>query len=50
MADIDKIVKSANNFYNSKVTTEGRGRFWRSRESTILLLVDMLPIHLLVDG
>ena len=27
MADIDKIVKSANNFYNSKVTTEGRGRF-----------------------
>ena len=27
MADIDKIVRSANNFYNSKVTTEGRGRF-----------------------
>ena len=27
MADIDKIVKSANNFYTSKVTTEGRGRF-----------------------
>ena len=27
MADIDKLVKSANNFYNSKVTTEGRGRF-----------------------
>jgi len=27
LADIDKIVKSANNFYNSKVTTEGRGRF-----------------------
>ena len=27
IADIDKIVKSANNFYNSKVTTEGRGRF-----------------------
>ena len=27
MADIDMIVKSANNFYNSKVTTEGRGRF-----------------------
>ena len=26
-ADIDKIVKSANNFYNEKVTTEGRGRF-----------------------
>ena len=27
LADIDKIVKSANNFYNAKVTTEGRGRF-----------------------
>ena len=27
MADIDKIVKSANNFYNAKVTEEGRGRF-----------------------
>ena len=27
MADIDKIVKSANNFYNQKVTEEGRGRF-----------------------
>ena len=27
LADVDKIVKSANNFYNSKVTTEGRGRF-----------------------
>jgi len=27
MADIDKIVKSANNFYNEKVTSEGRGRF-----------------------
>jgi len=27
LADIDKIVKSANNFYNSKVTEEGRGRF-----------------------
>jgi hypothetical protein len=26
-ADIDKIIKSANNFYNEKVTTEGRGRF-----------------------
>ena len=26
-ADIDKIVKSANNFYNQKVTEEGRGRF-----------------------
>ena len=24
---IDKIIKSANNFYNNKVTTEGRGRF-----------------------
>ena len=27
LADIDKIMKSANNFYNSKVTTDGRGRF-----------------------
>jgi len=27
MADIDKIMKSANNFYNAKVTTDGRGRF-----------------------
>ena len=27
LADIDKIVKSANNFYNSMVTEEGRGRF-----------------------
>ena len=27
LADIDKIVKSANNFYNQKVTEEGRGRF-----------------------
>ena len=27
MADIDKIVKSANNFYNAMVTEEGRGRF-----------------------
>ena len=27
MADVDKIVKSANNFYNAKVTEEGRGRF-----------------------
>ena len=27
LADIDKIVKSANNFYNAKVTSEGRGRF-----------------------
>ena len=26
-ADIDKIIKSANNFYNEKVTTEGHGRF-----------------------
>ena len=27
LADVDKIVKSANNFYNAKVTEEGRGRF-----------------------
>ena len=27
LADIDKIIKSANNFYNAKVTEEGRGRF-----------------------
>ena len=27
MSVIDKIIKSANNFYNYKVTTEGRGRF-----------------------
>ena len=27
LADIDKIMKSANNFYNAKVTLEGRGRF-----------------------
>ena len=27
LADIDKIMKSANNFYNAKVTTDGRGRF-----------------------
>jgi len=27
LADIDKIIQSANNFYNSKVTSEGRGRF-----------------------
>jgi hypothetical protein len=27
LADIDKILKSANNFYNSEVTTSGRGRF-----------------------
>ena len=26
-ADIDKIVSAANNFYNAKVTSEGRGRF-----------------------
>jgi len=26
-ADIDKIMKSANNFFNEKVTSEGRGRF-----------------------
>ena len=27
LADIDKILKSANNFYNARVTDEGRGRF-----------------------
>ena len=27
LADIDKIMKSANNFYNAKVTSDGRGRF-----------------------
>ena len=27
LADIDKIMKPANNFYNAKVTSEGRGRF-----------------------
>ena len=27
LADIDKIMKSANNFYNAKVTSAGRGRF-----------------------
>ena len=27
LADIDKIVQSANNFYNAKVTSDGRGRF-----------------------
>lgn len=27
LADIDKIVKSSNNFYNAKVTSDGRGRF-----------------------
>ena len=27
MADIDKILKSANNFYNEQVTSSGRGRF-----------------------
>ena len=27
LADIDKIIKSANNFYNAKVTSDGRGRF-----------------------
>ena len=27
LADIDKILKSANNFYNSQVTSSGRGRF-----------------------
>jgi Tfp pilus assembly protein PilE len=27
MADMDKIMKSANNFYNEQVTSAGRGRF-----------------------
>ena len=27
LADIDKILKSANNFYNEQVTKAGRGRF-----------------------
>ena len=27
LADVDKILKSANNFYNAKVTADGRGRF-----------------------
>jgi len=27
LADIDKIMKSANNFFNEKVSSEGRGRF-----------------------
>jgi len=27
LADIDKILKSANNFYNEQVTSQGRGRF-----------------------
>ena len=27
LADIDKVMKSANNFFNEKVTSEGRGRF-----------------------
>ena len=27
LADIDKIMKAANNFYNAKVTSDGRGRF-----------------------
>jgi len=27
MNSIDKVLKAANNFYNEKVTTEGRGRF-----------------------
>ena len=43
MADIDKIVKSANNFYNSKVTTEGRGRF-PFKSNMMMLSVDMLLI------
>ena len=27
LADIDKIMKAANNFYNTEVTESGRGRF-----------------------
>ena len=27
LADIDKIMKAANNFYNTQVTESGRGRF-----------------------
>jgi len=36
LADIDKILKSANNFYNEQVTKAGRGRFpgqWKYNES-----------------
>ena len=36
LADIDKILKSANNFYNERVTKDGRGRFpgqWKYNES-----------------
>ena len=35
LADIDKILKSANNFYNEQVTKSGRGRFpgqWKYNE------------------
>ena len=35
LADIDKILKSANNFYNERVTKDGRGRFpgqWKYNE------------------
>ena len=36
LADIDKILKSANNFYNERVTKDGRGRFpgqWKYNEA-----------------
>jgi len=36
LADIDKILKSANNFYNEQVTSSGRGRFpgqWKYDEA-----------------
>jgi len=36
MSDIDKIMKSANNFYNEQVTSSGRGRFpgqWKYDEA-----------------
>ena len=36
LADIDKILKSANNFYNEQVTKAGRGRFpgqWKYNEA-----------------
>jgi Tfp pilus assembly protein FimT len=36
LADIDKILKSANNFYNTQVTKAGRGRFpgqWKYNEA-----------------
>lgn len=49
MADIDKIVKSANNFYNSKVTTEGRGRF-PGQEKYNLAVGGYASDSLLIDG